>query len=50
MSYCVNESPGVYNLRDEHDELLVQPDVLELWGCIFVQNGQTGAAHGRRKG
>ncbi|CAE7910521.1 unnamed protein product [Symbiodinium necroappetens] len=35
---------SVYNLRDEHDELLVQPDVLELWGCIFVQNGQTGLA------
>ncbi|CAE7559909.1 unnamed protein product [Symbiodinium sp. CCMP2456] len=35
---------SVYNLRDEHNELLVQPDVLELWGCIFVQNGQTGLA------
>eukprot|EP00439_Symbiodinium_sp_Y106_P071433 s3120_g12.t2 len=35
---------SVYNLRDEHNELLVQPDVRELWGCIFVQNGQTGLA------
>mmetsp|Transcript_27719 Transcript_27719/g.64423 ORF Transcript_27719/g.64423 Transcript_27719/m.64423 type:complete len:390 (+) Transcript_27719:77-1246(+) len=35
---------SVYNLQDERGELLVQPDVQQLWGCVFIQNGQIGLA------
>ena len=41
-------SQGVYNLRN-NGQLLVEPEVQNLWGCVFVQYGKLGLQSGRAK-